>query len=258
MIVSIDADGYVFITTITKIMIVYKVSRYNVVDPMKSNYDQFSSLATRFQSPIHGQGLFDTQALVAIANRDTLVLFESKQNDHKVFGTLRKPQKFYNKATGNYDPFLPICVPALTWGQGMSPVLKDRPHSMLAVGWGPVIQIVVLIDHEHIEKPIILDGYHIIRCFDLESMSIPRDQLLSTELDLDNVQELSADSDEFEAFKQLNACYIEAMFFLSDSTLLVLLSGHEMRILDTQMFVPEAYDPERIVAMKRQSRVSVR
>lgn len=54
MIVSIDADGYVYITTVIKIMIVYKVSRYLVVDPMKSNYDQFSSMATRFQSPIHG------------------------------------------------------------------------------------------------------------------------------------------------------------------------------------------------------------
>ncbi len=54
MIVSIDADGYVFITTVIKIMIVYKVSRYLVVDPMKSNYDQFSSMATRFQSPLHG------------------------------------------------------------------------------------------------------------------------------------------------------------------------------------------------------------
>ena len=54
MIVSIDADGYVNITTVIKIMIVYKVSRCLVVDPMKSNYDQFSSMATRFQSPIHG------------------------------------------------------------------------------------------------------------------------------------------------------------------------------------------------------------
>ena len=48
MIVSIDADGYVFISTIVKIMIVYKVSRYLVVDPMKSNYDQFSSMSARF------------------------------------------------------------------------------------------------------------------------------------------------------------------------------------------------------------------
>jgi hypothetical protein len=48
MIISIDADGYVYITTVIKIMIVYKVSRCLVVDPMKSNYDQFSSMATRF------------------------------------------------------------------------------------------------------------------------------------------------------------------------------------------------------------------
>jgi hypothetical protein len=47
------------------------------------------------------------------------------------------------------------------------------------------------------------------------------------------------------------------MFFLSDSTLLVLLSGHEMRILDTQNFRPEAYDPERIMAQK-QSRLSIK
>lgn len=39
MIISIDADGYVYITTVIKIMIVYKVSRCLVVDPMKSNYD---------------------------------------------------------------------------------------------------------------------------------------------------------------------------------------------------------------------------
>jgi hypothetical protein len=25
------------------------------------------------------------------------------------------------------------------------------------------------------EKPIILDGYHIIRCFDLEAMSLPKE-----------------------------------------------------------------------------------
>jgi hypothetical protein len=33
MIISIDADGVVAISTIVKIMIVYKVSRYVVIDP---------------------------------------------------------------------------------------------------------------------------------------------------------------------------------------------------------------------------------
>jgi hypothetical protein len=39
----------------------------------------------------------------------------------------------------------------------------DRPHSMLAVGWGPLIQIIVLIDHEERENPFIQDGFYIIR-----------------------------------------------------------------------------------------------
>jgi hypothetical protein len=30
-------------------------------------------------------------------------------------------------------------VPSLCWGHGMSPILKERPHSMLAIAWGPLI-----------------------------------------------------------------------------------------------------------------------
>lgn len=40
--------------------------------------------------------------------------------------------------------------------------------------------------------------------------------------------------------------YIEALYFLSDSTILMLLSGQEIRVLDTQAFIPEQYDAERI------------
>ena len=70
-------------------------------------------------------------------------------------------------------------------------------------------------------------------------MSLPREMLASGEINAENdnieegVQEPISKADEFEAFRQSNACYIEALFFLSDSTLLVLLSGQEMRILDT-------------------------
>jgi hypothetical protein len=70
-------------------------------------------------------------------------------------------------------------------------------------------------------------------------MSLPRDMLVSAEIKAENdnieegVQQPFSHTDEFEAFRQSDACYIEALFFLSDSTLLVLLSGQEMRILDT-------------------------
>lgn len=37
---------------------------------------------------------------------------------------------------------------------------------MLAIGWGPLIQLVVLIDHEDRENPFVIDGYYILRSFD--------------------------------------------------------------------------------------------
>ena len=38
---------------------------------------------------------------------------------------------------------------------------------------------------------------------------------------------------DFSAFTYYNTCYIEGLYFMSDSTLMVLLSGQEIRILDT-------------------------
>ena len=46
------------------------------------------------------------------------------------------------------------------------------------------------------------------------------------------------------AFEDSQNSYIEALFFLSDSTILILLSGQEIRILDTQAFYPEKYEAE--------------
>jgi hypothetical protein len=58
---------------------------------------------------------------------------------------------------------------------------------------------------------------------------------------------LQDDEDQFLAFKQPETCYIEGLYFLSDSTILILLSGQEMRILDTQSFRPEGYDADYLV-----------
>ena len=63
-------------------------------------------------------------------------------------------------------------TPCISWGFGHSPVLKDRPHSMLAVAWGPLVQLIVLIDHEETDNPFIQDGYYILRNFNLADQSI--------------------------------------------------------------------------------------
>lgn len=77
MIISIDAEGVVAVTTVTKIMFVYKVSRYVVVDPSTSYHHIFSVVSTRFRSPVHGPGIYDHMSFVALANRDTIMILET-------------------------------------------------------------------------------------------------------------------------------------------------------------------------------------
>ena len=163
---------------------------------------------------------------------------------------MNKPDKYFNRDNKNFDPYRSNGVPSLSWGNGMSPLLKDQPHSILAVGWGPLIQLAVLIDSEENDKPFILDGFYIVRIFDMEEVRIPPQ--IST-MQEENKSEVT----DFLAFQHSDTCYIESMIFLSDSTLLIFLSGSEIRILDTQSFLPEHYDADRIFAnplgVKRQS-----
>ena len=97
MVFSIDADGVVAISTIVKIMIVYKVSRYVVIDPVTSHHHIFSVASSRFQSPVHGTGIYDHMSFVALANRDTILIMETGQSQHRILLSIDKPDKYYNK-----------------------------------------------------------------------------------------------------------------------------------------------------------------
>ncbi len=148
MIVSIDSDGTVAITTVVKVLIVYKVHRYVVIDPKKNNSHMYQIAACRFSSAVHGSGIYDNLTMIALANRDKLIVIDAKQDNYRILLSIDKPDVFYNKDSNIYEPFRPSTVPMIAWGFGMSPLLKDRPHSMLAIGWGPVITLIVIIDHE--------------------------------------------------------------------------------------------------------------
>ena len=91
----------------------------------------------------------------AIGSNDRVLIGEAKASNYQVFFTLHAPSPLPKD--------YPQTHVALSWGHGMTPNHMDRPHSMLAVGWGPLIQIVVLIDHEERDKPFIHDGYFILR-----------------------------------------------------------------------------------------------
>jgi hypothetical protein len=77
MTVSIDAEGQVVVTTIVKIVIVYKVTRYVLVDPLTSYFHTFQSLSCRFASSQNEErGLFDQAPLIAIGSKNSVMIAE--------------------------------------------------------------------------------------------------------------------------------------------------------------------------------------
>lgn len=76
---SIDADGNVMISSIVKIVIVFKITKYQAIDPMTSYFHTFQTMACRFQSSVHGSGIYDHIPMVAIGSRDSVLVIEAKQ-----------------------------------------------------------------------------------------------------------------------------------------------------------------------------------
>ena len=101
---------------------------------------------------MHGQGIYDDMSIFALGCADRVLIGEAKSGSHSIFHTLVAP-----------GPLPKNNTVAIHWGHGMTPLNKERPHSLLAVGWGPYIQIIVMIDHEDRDKPFVMDGYYILR-----------------------------------------------------------------------------------------------
>lgn len=170
MFISIDKEGKVLINTISKVLFVMKASKHIVVDPAKYNGPVYCSIACRFRSQMHGTGIYDDMAMLALGNAKSVVIMEARHNSHTEFITVNRPERYYNRIKNSVENFKPV-VPSLSWGHGMTPVLKDRPHSLLAIAWGPLIEIVALIDHEDTDKPFITDGYYILKYIESSNLN---------------------------------------------------------------------------------------
>lgn len=160
-------------------------------------------------------------------------------------------------------------MPSLTWGYGHSPVFKDKCYATLVVAWGPLIQLYVLNDI--MEKMAFYeDGFHILQpdvpSFDGDTSSGQLNNKSKGSLDRSG-QELSRSQIEevnpyqqnqrFEAMQQSQEAktktghitsfqlydhYIERVFYLSESVLLIVTRSLEFKILYTQKFSHGAYD----------------
>lgn len=102
-------------------------------------------------------------------------------------------------------------VPYLDWGEGLSPVYRDRTYPVLAITWGRAIQLAVWTNHKDVgEKPAIkFDGFYICDGFS-----------------------------------------IDQCFFLDESLLFVLIDKKDVKILYTQRFTPGVFD-EKILQSKQ-------
>ena len=93
----------------------------------------------------------------------------------------------------------------------------------------------VLIEQEDLKNPIVQDGYYIVHVLDSLIQSIPRPNISEMIFDEES-KEIPEETDNekiFRAFSLPDVAFIQAIEFISDSTLMIVLSGQEIRILDT-------------------------
>ena len=96
----------------------------------------------------------------------------------------------------------PNRAPVLCWGFARTPVFKDKVYSVLAIAWGPMIQIVVLVDASCPENDLFEDGFYVLH---------PKG-------------------------KNEEEPIIESMHFINESVLLVMTQNRESRTLYTHNF----------------------
>ena len=162
MIASVDTEGRVVISCVRDIaMGILKASKFVILDPRNQSADaisessRFSVIEPRFFKMIFPQGQYnDSHTWLALANRNEIQILQVTKETCKSCFSLRKPTFYPSERTNKYEPF-PDTLPVMAWGYGKSPVFKHRTQAILAVSWGAMIQLILLIpDDEKQEQGI--------------------------------------------------------------------------------------------------------
>ena len=126
-------------------------------------------------------------------------------------------------------------LPALTWGYGYSPMMKDKCYANLVVGWGPLIQMFVLNDITYEKQSFISDGFFVIQ---------HENQFIESSI-IENHSNLnqSLHGRELSPFDMPNF-FVEEITYLSESVLLVLTKSLQYKVFYTQKFQYGLYSHE--------------
>ena len=207
MFVSVDRKGVLYKITINKNVIMYSCKTELI---MKKPFRDFCALATL--QPINGMppevAEWHIHNIVAFANTEDLSIAVLGSSARKLYTTNRNDfgEGFVEQGA--------LCT--LAWGYGITPtVSRERSKCLLAIGWGKVLQIMILEDPDQGMGGVKFDGYYIC--------DYP----------------------------------IDAIYFISDSILLILVNKKETRILFIPHFPPGSFNYEGIRIKKAEDEKQV-
>lgn len=145
MIVSIDVEGKVVVTSITSMTFgILRAKEFVIFDPRTmpdgmTDNQKYCMLSPRFYAKIFPQGEYnDSQTWVTLANKQEVQIVQLTRETCTSCFSMRKPSYYPSERTGAFEPF-PDVKPILAWGFGRSPCFKHRTYSMLAIAWGAMI-----------------------------------------------------------------------------------------------------------------------
>ena len=229
MICSVDVEGRVIVTTISEMFGGFlKASKFTILDPVKdqalnpsqvtSQADLYGVLEARFQNRVFPQGDFnDNETWVAIGSiKEVQILVLTHETCKGVFG-FKRPNYYPSERSMKYEEFNEA-TPILAWGFGRTPIFKHRTYSILAIAWGPLIQLVILVPDE--EKQDENDHFKVDGQYFVAPGTV-QDFVPGTSIVCD--------------------IKIEHMAFLAESVLFVYTSTGDVRVLHTQNFASGGY-----------------
>lgn len=152
-IVSGDKKGILYKITVTKTLMMYSFKTDLI---MKKAFKEFWSLAAL--QPFKGMpkevSEWHTYNIVAFANTEELNVAVLGTNARKLYSVTRAEFAKGFVEQGN------LCY--LDWGYGITPVVsREKSKWLLAIGWGKVLQILILENPDKGMSGIRFDGYYI-------------------------------------------------------------------------------------------------
>ena len=159
--------------------------------------------------------------LVALASYEGVVIKLLGDKSQVDVLTIEKPKRYPSE---NMNDVVPITsqLPCLAWGFGKTPRYNFQPFPILAISWGPLIQLVVFKDVEGERDRN--EDFHLDGCYIIAQGNFTNSH---NGLTMDN--------------------FIESLHFIDESLLYAVTATQEIRIMNTEKFKEDTFiEPEHL------------